>query len=420
MKEVRSMRQVTSLALCFLFCACSEEHVILKQDWAVIARAKMAPSQREVKGSELLGRWKVPVNGEKDRWGVGEASLEDIRGLEPGTKVVVRIPPGTTILEDDIDLEGIHLEIVGKGSDISRLSLNAGPRGLVLNGGKLIVKNVTVSASSSEGLTVLGGDLEAEGVVFNGGRHGLYISRGEAKIRRCIFMGNESGLDLGKKTRVFVEESVFHGNWAAISGEKPRLMRLKTCLILDSIHQAFALRFGQGMGMNHCLVVGNPKLGWTGNPADSVITNNLLQYGAFDGSDIDDRSNYPLDRLKSFPGSTPKGVPSNFPTPMLMLLQKRLATVGTAGSLRTVCNYAEDQASKCLKRAELYLEQDELRKSRILLGVAKGFAQPYKGLRQRFGERIKTAEDEVKKKQIAKEQAKEKKKQSAKEETKKP
>ena len=70
------------------------------------------------------------------------------------------------------------LEIVGKGIEKSRLVLDAGERGLVMNGGKLTVKNCTVSCYTSEGLTMLGGDVMLENCQINGSRHGIYVSEG--------------------------------------------------------------------------------------------------------------------------------------------------------------------------------------------------------------------------------------------------
>ena len=384
------------LALSLSACSSTKDQILLGQDWAVNARRRIAPGQGELKASEVSARWKVKVAGETDRWGVAEGTLEDVKGLPKGTKVVARIPPGTTILEDEIVLQDIDLEIVGKGSDLSLLSLRAGPRGLVMKGGRLTIKNVTVSSYSSEGLTVIGGNLRAVGSVFNGGRHGLYLAEGEAAIKKCIFSGNESGLDLGKKTRVVVEDSIFHGNWDAISGEKPRSLKIRRCLIQDSVHFAFDLRFGAETSIDQCIIIGNSRIGWTGAPNLAPIKNNLLQYDAFDDFGVDQLSNYPLDRVKSFPGATPRGIPDRFPTPTFMLHLKRFKTLGSGKSLRETRNFAEDEASKCLARAEKYVPDNEWRKAAILIQVAKGFVQPYDALQKKFSEKISKLEKDLK------------------------
>lgn len=376
-------------------CSSKKDQILLGQDWAVQARQRIGPEQREIKATEVSARWKVKVAGENDRWGVSEGTLEDAVGLPKGTKVVARIPPGTTVLSDEIVLKDINLEIIGKGSDLSRLTLNAGPRGLIVKGGSLTVKNVTVSCYSSEGLTVLGGNLRAKGAVFNGGRHGLYLSEGNGTIKNCIFNGNESGLDLGKKTDVIVENSIFHGNWDAVTGEKPRSLRISRCLIQDSVHSAFDMRFGEETILEECIVIGNSNIGWKGAPKLAPIRNNLLQYDAFEDFGVNQRINYPLDRVKSFPGATPRGLPDRFPTPTFMLHFKRFKTLGTGKSLRETRNFADDEASKCLSRAEELVKEKEWRKATILIQVAKGFAQPYEALMTKFSPKIKKLEQEL-------------------------
>ncbi|MDF1660377.1 MAG: right-handed parallel beta-helix repeat-containing protein [Planctomycetota bacterium] len=386
-----------SLGLVLTLSACSskKDQILLGQDWAVKARQKIAPAQFEIKATELSVRWKVKVTGAEDAWGVSEGTLDEAVGLPKGTKVVARIPPGTTVLTDEIVLKDINLEIIGKGSDLSRLSLNAGPRGLILKGGSLTIKNVTVSCYSSEGLTVIGGDLRAKGAVFNGGRHGLYLSDGDAIIKSCVFNGNESGLDLGKKTSVVIENSIFHGNWDAISGEKPRSLKIRRCLIQDSIHFAFDMRFGEETSLEECIIIGNSRIGWTGAPKLAPIKNNLLQYDAFEEYGVDQRINYPLDHVRSFPGATPRGLPDRFPTPTFMLHLKRFKTLGTGKSLRETRNFADDEANKCLDRAEELLKNKEWRKSTILIQVAKGFSQPYDALQKKYSPKIEELEKKL-------------------------
>lgn len=383
------------LALTLVACSSKKDQVLLGQDWAVQARLKIGPAQTEIKATEISARWKVKIPGDDGRWGVGEGTLDEAMDLPKGTKVVARIPPGTTVLTDEIVLKDINLEIIGKGSDLSRLSLNAGPRGLIIKGGSLTVKNVTVSCYSSEGLTVIGGRLRAKGAVFNGGRHGLYLSNGDAIIKSCIFNGNESGLDFGKKTSVVIENSIFHGNWDAISGEKPRSLKISRCLIQDSVHFAFDMRFGEETSLEECIIIGNSRIGWTGAPKLAPIKNNLLQYDAFEEYGVNQRSNYPLDRVRSFPGSTPRGLPDRFPTPTFMLHIKRFKTLGTGKSLRETRNFAEDEASKCLDRAEEFYNNKEWRKATILLQVADGFSQPYEVLMTKFSPKIKELKEKL-------------------------
>jgi hypothetical protein len=407
--KMKPMRQATLFLLAITLAACSsgKDQILLQQEWATLAREKMSSPQQKVTETKLSARWKVRVKGSKKLWGVAEGSLEDAQGLPAGTKVVVRLPAGTHVLSDSVELKDINLEIIGKGSDLSRLSLRAGPRGLLLKGGSLTVKNVTVSCYSTEGLTVADGNIKALGSVFNGSRHGLYLSNGQAEIRQCVFTGNEAGLDLGPAARVSIQDSIFSNNWIAITGEKPNRLSISRCLILDCVKQTFDLRFGTGMAIDRCLIVGNAFTGWSGNLAFAQITNNLLQDDAFEKYGIDQRSNDPINRLSQFPSAI--AIPDKFPMPIFMMLMKRLDTLGSDKSLRTVRNFAEDEASQCINRADYYLDRNELNSAAILIQVARGFVQPYQTLKKKFAAPLKNLESSLEKKQTARAEAKKKK-----------
>lgn len=378
-------RRIASLSLLLLFAGCSyaPERALLEQTWAVAARERLAPKQRgEIEDGELQARWKQKSG---DGWGVVEVDFDDAQRAPAGSKVVVLIPEGSHAQVDPCEFRDVNLEIVGKGIEKSRLVLDAGERGLVMNGGKLTVKNCTVSCYTSEGLTMLGGDVMLENCQINGSRHGIYVSEGRLEAKNCFFLGNESGIDIGDGVRLFVDDSVFQTNWDGISGERPSLAQIRRCMILGSVNAGMPLRLGDRTVIRESIICENSELGWQGVPSAASIKNCLIQDEAFFTiSGLGSDGNRPLARLVNFPAATPQGVPKAMSVPAMVLLRKKLEALGTGEMEERTARFAEDEATRCLVSAEDFAKVGETRKARILKEVAEDFLKPYPKARGRL------------------------------------
>lgn len=387
-KSALSMGMLVSLAT-LAGCAYSPDEALLEQKWAAASRARVAPEQRTLDDG-LKARWKAK---DGDRWGVVEDDLEDAAGVAPGTKVVVLVPEGSHALVDPLDFEGLELEIIGKGIERSRLILDAGKAGFILNGGSLLVKDLTVSAYTTEGLTVFDGTATIENAHINGARHGLRIEGGTATIRSSVFAGNETALEMGEDATVSIEDTVFVKNWEAVGGEKPRSFVMERSMVLGSVSAAMPFPLARGTRIRHCIIVDNQNLGWTGFADDAEILSNLVSDDAMLLRRMADRDNRALDKLESFPGATPQGIPVGFPIPILQILRQRVNSLGTGKSEEASLKFAENEAIGCLIRARDLAELGEGRKARILMEVAEGFSAPFPTLRSALSARVQEVEE---------------------------
>lgn len=381
---LRNMSLVVA-ALAFNACAYHPDRPLLHQQWATDARENKGPEQQEIRDTCLRARWKV--KGDKG-WKVAEHNLESARGVKRGQKVVVRVPVGSFAQLEPVELKGVRLEIIGKGPDVSRLILDAGARGFVLNGGSLLVKDVTVSCYSSEGMTVLGGDAEFKNVVVNGARHGLFIARGVADIHSSVFAGNEAAIDMGKEASVTISSSNFLRNWDDIHGEKPLSLTAYGCQFTETVNKVFAFRMHKRVRVEHCMVVQPQSIGWEGLPETAKIEGNLMPAAVIIKPEIARKNNRAIGPIEQFPDATPQGLPRGFPVSHHMLLKERSKHLGTGESVKKARKFAEDEAVMCLMRAERFLGIQEVRKAKILKSVAYGFIKPYPTLRSRYQERL--------------------------------
>ena len=380
----RSARCLAISLLGAAACAYTPEPPLLDQHWASTERLRVRVGN-EILEDELKARWKERRG---DGWGVREVSLRAISTAPKGSKVVVLVPKGTHAITEPIEVEGIDLEVIGEGCEESRVLLDADARGFVLRDGRLLVRGVTLSCFSSEGLTVLGGEAELDASVFNGSRHGLYIARGSAKISGCYFLGNESGVDMGAEARIHVRDSVFAKNWDAITGERPASLTMTRCLVLGSVHAALAFRFGPRVRLSENIFAENRAMGWQGVVEAAQLQSNLLGDDAFSIRGLRRRGNRPISRIASFPASLPEGLPKKLSLTQHMLQVMRLRMLGSGKVEDRVRQFAEDEALQCLIRSEELASMRELRKATVLFGVAEGYLEPYPKLEASYHERL--------------------------------
>jgi hypothetical protein len=370
-----------------LACSYSPSVPLLGQQWARLGRETKSPAQRELTEGELTARYRTKQG---ERWGVGEAPIEEAQKLPAGSKFVVRIPEGSFAITNALEFRGLRVELIGAGADRSRLILDSEARGFVLQGGSLLVKDLTVSSYASEGLTVLKGDAELDHAVINGARHGIYISRGQLKIKRSIFRGNESGIDLGESVQVEIKDSIFAQNFEAIRGETPKSLVMERCLITASIEAAIPLRMGTECRIESCLIAENREVRWSTVPYDGVRSC-LLQEDGF--TELGPKtSNRGLLYLEQFPSACPDGIPKAFAVPTLMALRKRLSSLGEERSEAAVLDFAEDEARGCLKRARELLDVKSTRQAQALVEIAQGYLAYEPALKARLGKLLSEIE----------------------------
>jgi len=363
-------------ALLLAGCAYSPEDPLLGPKWAAVERLAMDPRQRGFEESSV-----------SITWSGGEGCLEDADDAPKGSTVTAKIAEGSFALADEAQIHDRNVVIEGLGPDRSRLVLDGGPAGFVLKGGKLKLRDLTISSFSCEGLTVLGGDVEMENVVINGATHGLHIARGRAHIKNSAFVGNEVGISLGEGAKLSLENCILARNWVAIAGEEPKLLKLVRCMIAANKHRALPLRLNEDLSMKHSIIADN-RLGWKGYPELGKIESSLLPPEAFDRGRIRRGGNRSIDHLESFPGAVAGGLPKGFPVATHMLLRRRGEIVGRGRAESRLRDFAKDEAMGCVLRADELVRQEEFESAEKLLAIAVDFGWYYPSLRKKLGARM--------------------------------
>lgn len=329
------------LFLSLVLAAGCEHPPLVDTSWARRARAVLSPDTPSEDVETLRAAWGPEDDRDEDDLG----SLSHEEGLH---RVVMKLGPGTYLLEDATLLSGAEVTIEGAGPHKTVIDLATDSRTSlhVQRAPRFTVRGVTLVGTTGGGIRVSDcPEVEIADVHVLGSRFGFELQRSTASVSSSLFAGCQEAL-LVDDTKLRLRETAFMECWVGVGGQGQ--VDVEACAFVDG-RDGLKARLDRGSRVVSCVFAGERQAaGWQGRPAEARA--NLA--GLVDlGDRMGTETNRLIRRIEEFPEDLRQGLPPGFDLAGVHLALSRHTLRGEKDPPRKLAQFGADQAVIHAQRA---------------------------------------------------------------------